>query len=46
MKAKCVCPAHGQLPMEQITIRNGNPVCGKCHAPLDFGDMRPRKVKK
>jgi hypothetical protein len=46
MLAKCKCPKHGKLSMEEITIKNNIPVCKKCSSPLEFCDVRPRKIKK
>jgi len=48
MKARCFCPTHGKLPLEDIIIKNGTPVCRKCISALEFTDVRPRsaKVKK
>jgi len=45
MKAKCFCPKHGKLSLEQITIKNGSPICGKCSSVLEFADVKPRKAK-
>ena len=45
MKAKCFCSKHGKLGLEDIIIKDREPVCGKCYAPLDFTDVKPRKVK-
>jgi hypothetical protein len=45
MKAKCFCPKHGKLSFEQIIIKNREPVCSKCSSILEFGNVKPRKVK-
>jgi len=42
IKAKCYCPTHGRLDLEEIVIKNGAPVCSKCSAELQFGTVRPR----
>jgi hypothetical protein len=42
MQAKTVCPTHGRLEIDQIVIKNGIPVCGKCSSELQFGVVRPR----
>lgn len=45
MKAKCFCPNHGKLSIEEIIIKNGSPVCSKCSSILEFADVRPRKPR-
>jgi len=45
MKAKMFCPNHGKLDFENIIIKNGTPTCLKCSSPLEFGTVRPRKLK-
>ncbi|MEM7821816.1 MAG: hypothetical protein QXX38_03345 [Candidatus Aenigmatarchaeota archaeon] len=42
MQAKCICPNHGRLDFDEIIIKNGVPVCGKCSAELQFGIVKPR----
>ena len=42
IQAKCFCPTHGKLSLEEIVIKNGVPVCAKCSAELQFGNVRPR----
>jgi hypothetical protein len=46
MLARCVCPKHGKLSMDDIVIKNNIPVCRKCSSPLEFCNVKPRKVKK
>lgn len=46
MKAKCVCPKHGRLKMNQIIIDDRIPKCKKCKSVLEYAEVRPRKVKK
>jgi hypothetical protein len=45
MKAKCFCPKHGKLSLEEIMIKGGAPLCNKCSSTLEFADVKPRKVK-
>jgi hypothetical protein len=45
MKAKMFCPNHGKLSFEEIQIKNGIPICVKCSSELEFGTVRPRKLK-
>ncbi len=45
MKARCVCPTHGRLSLDDIIIKNGMPVCRKCFAILEFGEVKPRRLK-
>ncbi|MEM7821646.1 MAG: hypothetical protein QXX38_02445 [Candidatus Aenigmatarchaeota archaeon] len=42
IKAKCICPKHGRLKLEEITIKKGVPVCSKCSSELQFGTIKPR----
>jgi len=42
MRAKTICPNHGRLEIEQIVIKNGVPICGRCSSELQFGVVRPR----
>jgi len=42
MQAKTVCPNHGRLEIDQISIKNGVPICSKCSSELVFGVVRPR----
>ena len=42
MQAKTVCPNHGRLEIDQISIKNGVPICSRCSSPLEFGVVRPR----
>jgi hypothetical protein len=42
IQAKCICPTHGRLALEDIVIKNGTPVCSKCSAELQFGTVKPR----
>jgi repressor of nif and glnA expression len=42
IRARCFCPTHGKLNLDEIVIKNGIPVCSKCSAELQFGDVRPR----
>lgn|GEM_PF-2919643 len=46
MMARCFCPKHGKLDFEDIYIQNGLPVCNKCKSPLEFGEVKPRRVEK
>lgn len=46
MLAKCYCPRHGRLDLNEIVIKNGVPVCAKCSAELEFANVKPRKLKK
>ena len=45
MQAKIFCPTHGKLEFDEIVIKNGVPVCGKCRAELVFGNVKPRKLE-
>ncbi|HKZ45192.1 MAG TPA: hypothetical protein VJ343_00635 [archaeon] len=42
IKAKCSCPKHGRLGFEEIVIKNGSPLCAKCHTVLEFCTVKPR----
>jgi len=42
IQAKCYCPTHGRLDLEEIVIKNGVPICSKCSAELQFGTVKPR----
>ncbi len=42
MKARCFCPKHGRLSLDDIIIKAGIPVCSKCSSPLEFCEVRPR----
>lgn len=42
MQAKTVCPNHGRLEIDQISIKNGVPICSRCSTELQFGVVRPR----
>ncbi|MFH8108810.1 MAG: hypothetical protein QXY24_03660 [Candidatus Aenigmatarchaeota archaeon] len=42
IKARCFCPKHGKLSLEEIVVKNGLPVCSKCSSELQFTDIRPR----
>lgn len=42
MQAKTFCPNHGRLEIDQISIKNGLPICNRCASPLEFGMVRPR----
>jgi len=42
VKAKCFCPKHGKLKLEEILIKAGSPVCSKCYSPLEFCEVRPK----
>ena len=44
IKARCLCSKHGKLSLNEIMIKNGNPVCDKCFSVLEFADVRPRSV--
>jgi hypothetical protein len=44
--AKCFCPKHGKLDLDDIQILNGQPLCKKCRSVLEFGKVRPRPVEK
>lgn len=45
MQARCVCPIHGRLKLDEIIIKNGLPVCIKCSSILEFGTVKPRKLR-
>ncbi|MEM5853609.1 MAG: hypothetical protein QW228_04545 [Candidatus Aenigmatarchaeota archaeon] len=45
IKARCFCPKHGKLGLDEILVKNGVPVCSKCYTELQFCEVRPR-VKK
>ena len=45
MKARVFCPKHGKLRLEDIVIKDGTPICKKCKSKLEFGEVRPRRVK-
>lgn len=45
MKAKMFCPTHGKLTFDEIIIKNGIPICARCSSPLEFGIVKPRKLK-
>lgn len=42
MQARCFCPNHGKLEFDEVMIKNGNPMCCKCSAELQFGTVKPR----
>lgn len=42
MQAKTFCPNHGRLEIDQISIKNGQPICNRCASHLEFGMVRPR----
>jgi ribosomal protein L37AE/L43A len=42
IQARCFCPKHGRLSLDEIVIKNGIPVCSKCSAELQFGNVKPR----
>ena len=44
MKARIFCPTHGRLELCDVVIKSGEPLCGKCSAALEYGDVRPRNV--
>jgi hypothetical protein len=44
--AKCFCPKHGKLDLDDIQILNGQPLCKKCRSALEFGQVRPRRIEK
>jgi len=46
MKAKMFCPNHGKLDFDEIIIKNGVPICARCSSELQFGNVKPRKLKR
>lgn len=46
MLARCYCPKHGRLDFEDIMIKKGVPICAKCSSELNFGNVKPRKLKR
>ncbi len=42
MKARIFCPTHGRLDLDDVIIKNGEPICKKCSSILVFGDVKPR----
>jgi hypothetical protein len=46
IKARIFCPTHGRLSLDDVVIKNGEPICKKCSAILVYGEVKPRKLKK
>ncbi len=42
MKARCFCPKHGKLNLEEIVIKDHTPLCAKCHSVLEYCIVKPR----
>jgi hypothetical protein len=42
MQARCSCPKHGKLSLEEIIVKAGTPLCSKCNSVLGFCKILPR----